>query len=144
MTSPEDRVELVRRGFEAWEAGDVEAVLELFDPEIEVFTAEGLINAGTYRGHESFLRWTQQWFEAWEDFHNTPQEIVAVGNRHAVARVHQTGRGRGSGVDVEMTVGWAFEVHDRRAVCLALHPSFEAAMSVAREREGLPAGADGD
>jgi len=129
VISAEERIELVRRGFEAWEAGDVQTVLDFFDPEVEVFTAEELINAGTYRGHDGFLRWAQQWFEAWEDFRNTPQEIVAAGDSHAVARVRQTGRGRGSGVEVEMTVGWTFDVRDGRAIYLALHPSFDEAMA---------------
>jgi uncharacterized protein len=139
--SAEERIELVRRGFEAWDAGDVEAVLELLDPGIEGFAAEALINAGTYRGHEGFLRWAQRWFEAWEpDFRNTPQEIVAVGDRHAVARVHQTGQGRESGVPVEMTVGWVFEEREGRVVFIGLYPDFEQAMAVARGREQITAG----
>jgi uncharacterized protein len=143
VTSAEERIELVRRGFEAWNAGDVETTLELLDPEVEIYTAEGIVNSGTYKGHDGFMRWAQQWFEAWEEFHNELEEVVAVGDRHAVARSHQTGRGRGSGVEVEMDVGWTSEVRDRRAVYLALHPSFEDAMADARRREGLPPGGDG-
>jgi ketosteroid isomerase-like protein len=136
-SSPEDRIELLRRGFEAWDAGDIEAVLELLDPDVEVVAADGFINAGTHRGHDGFLRWAQQWFEAWEDFQQTPEAVVAVGDRHAVARFHQVGRGRGSGVEVEMVVGWTLEYRDGRFTYLALHLGFEDAVRDARAREGI-------
>jgi ketosteroid isomerase-like protein len=32
---PEDNVDLVRRGYEAWNSGDIDAVLSLVDPDIE-------------------------------------------------------------------------------------------------------------
>ena len=139
-SSPDERVELVRRGFEAYNAGDIEALLDLFDPEIEVRTSAELINPGPYYGRAGFLEWARQWNEAWESFVNAAEEIVPVGERHVVARVHQTGRGRGSGVDVEMKLGYMYEMgREGRCVHLALYPSFEAAIAAARDREGLPA-----
>jgi ketosteroid isomerase-like protein len=66
MSSPEERVELVRRGYEAYNAGDLDALLDLFDPDIEVWASPDMLNSGSYRGHEGFLRWISQWNEAWE------------------------------------------------------------------------------
>jgi len=143
-SSPEERVELVRRGFEAYNAGDIETVLDLFDPEIEVRASAELINPGPYYGRAGFLEWARHWNEAWDSFENAVEEIVPVGERHVVARIHQTGRGRGSGVDVEMTVGYLYEMGDGRCVHLALYPSFQAAMAAAREREGLTASEGGE
>jgi hypothetical protein len=71
------------------------------------------------------------------DFRPEPRRIEAVGERHAVADVLQTGRGRGSGVEVEMTLGYLFEYVGGRATYVALHPTFDEAMAVAREREGI-------
>ena len=135
--SAEERIELVRRGFDAYNGGDFETVLDHFDAEVELHTADGLPNAGTYRGHEGFAHWAQQWEEAWEDFRPEPRRIEAVGERHAVADVLQKGRGRGSGVEVEMTLGYVFEYVGGRATYVALHPTFDDAMAVAREREGI-------
>jgi ketosteroid isomerase-like protein len=144
VTSAEERIELVRRGFDAYQGGDIEAVLDHFDPEMELQTADGLPNAGTYRGHEGFARWAQQWEEAWDDFRPEPGKIEAVGERHAVAEVLQKGRGRGSGVEVEMTAGYVFEYVGGRAIYVALHPTFNEAMGVARQREGASAADKGD
>jgi ketosteroid isomerase-like protein len=144
MTSPDERVELVRRGLQAYNARDTGAVLRLFDPEVEIFSTDELMNAGTFRGHAGYVRWVRNWDEAWEDFQNTPEEIIAVGEHHVVARVRASGRGRGSGVEVGQMVGYVYEVREGLCVYMGLHPSFEEAVTVAREREGIAAetGAD--
>jgi uncharacterized protein len=139
VTSPEERLDLVRRGWEAYNAGDVAAIGDLLDPGIEIYASEGLMNSGTYNGHDGYFRWVSAWDEAWEEFVNEPEQVVAVGERHVVARTRARGIGRGSGVGVEQTLGYCYEVEQGRAVYLALLPSFEEAMSMAREREGLEA-----
>ena len=49
--SEDTRVELIREGFEAWEAGDVEATLALYDPEIVVYAPPEIGNAGHLPRH---------------------------------------------------------------------------------------------
>ncbi len=142
--SADERVELARRGFAAYEAGDMKTVVELFDPEIEVFVADQFLLTGTHRGIDGFVKWIGEWNDAWKRFESEIEEVVAVGDRHAVARVRQVGLGRGSGIEVDQTVGFVFEVRDGRCVHLALHPSFEEAVGVAEDREKLAAPADGD
>jgi ketosteroid isomerase-like protein len=141
------RVEILRRGIQAYNARDTAALLALLDPEVEIVNSSQLPNAGTFHGHEGFRRWMAEWHEAWEDFQNLPKEVIPVGERHVVARVQGDGRGRGSGIEVSMEVGWVYEIRDDLCVFMSLQPSFDAAMSMARERTGLepasPAGADG-
>jgi ketosteroid isomerase-like protein len=55
---------LARRSIDAYSRGDVEALLEQLDEEIEVYTPPELPNAGRYRGHQGFLQWLGQWDEA--------------------------------------------------------------------------------
>jgi ketosteroid isomerase-like protein len=135
--SPDDRVALVQRTWDAYNAGEVDSAHELFHPEVEVYASPELANPGTFRGVEALLRWIATWNEAWESFHFGEVETVPVGEHHAVTRMHQTGIGRGSGVEVSMEVGWLYEIRDRRCVHLGLHPSFESALAVARQREGI-------
>jgi ketosteroid isomerase-like protein len=141
-TSPEERIELVRRGIQAYNAADTGALLRTLHPEVEIESSGELMNAGTYRGHDGYLSWVSHWHDAWEDFQQTPEEIVPVGERHVVVRMRSSGRGRGSGLDVAMTVGWTYEVRDRLCVYMAIHPTFEAALAQARDREGLTASED--
>jgi ketosteroid isomerase-like protein len=142
VTSAEDRVELVRRGFQAYNARDTGAVFRLLDPNVEIYSTHELMNPGTFRGHAGYLRWIGQWEEAWEDFQNVPEEIQAVGERHVVARVRASGRGRGSGVEVGQTLAYLYDVREGVCVYLGLYASFDAALDAAREREGQPASED--
>ena len=127
--SAERNVEIIRRGFEAFDAGDVETVLAFLDEEVEIYTAPGLINTGTYRGRDGFLRWLRQWLEAWEDYEAEPAELAAVGDSHVLVTVHQNARGAGSGVAVEMDAYWAFEVRGERMSRIALYPDRAQALA---------------
>jgi ketosteroid isomerase-like protein len=136
VTSPEERIELVRRGFAAYNARDVDAIFRLLHPEIEIYASDELINAGTFHGHEGYVTWVSRWEEAWDDFTNEPVEITVVGDRHAAARVRASGRGRGSGIEVGQELGYLYDVRDGVCVYLGLFPSFEEARRVGEEREG--------
>jgi ketosteroid isomerase-like protein len=138
-SSSEERLELTRLAWEAYNAGDVDRVLGFFDPDVVVHVPAELGNAGTYRGHEDFLRWLAAWNEAWESFDMQVVETVAIGDRHAVSNVSQTGIGRWSGVEVTREMGWLFEVQERRCVYMGLHTDFDTALAAAREREGIEA-----
>jgi ketosteroid isomerase-like protein len=134
----------LRRGVQAYNAHDSGAVLALLHPEVEIVNSGELPNAGTYQGHDGYRHWVGQWHEAWEDFQQLPLEIVPVGERHVVARVRGGGRGRGSGIEVSMEVGWVYEVRNDLCVFMSMQPTFDAAMRLAREREGIPADSGAD
>ena len=119
--------ELARRGIDAYNRGDVEALLEQLDEEVEVYTPPELPNAGTYRGHEGFLQWIGQWDEAWEEFRLEMERIDFVGERYGVVTVRQFGRGAGSGVEVEMRIIQLYEVQGDKATRIHLYPDREAA-----------------
>ena len=46
----QENVEIVRAAFEAWNAGDMDALRELYDPDVIVRHAGGLAGAGALRG----------------------------------------------------------------------------------------------
>jgi ketosteroid isomerase-like protein len=143
-SSGEKRVELLRRGIQAYNASDTGAVLALLHRDVVIVNSDALLNSGTFQGHDGYRKWVGQWHEAWELFQNIPEEIVPVGERHVVARVRGGGRGRASGLEVEMEVGWVYEMRDDLCVFMSIQPSFEVAMAMAREREGIAAESGGD
>jgi len=135
--SAEVRVAVARRGIESYARGDIEGTLAVMHPEIEGY-AEGP-NTGTFRGTDGFLGWTAEWMEAWERFDLDLSRVEAVGERHAVAIVDQTGLGRDSGVEVDQRVAYLFEIDgEERCVHLALYLDPERAFRAARERESAP------
>lgn len=135
MSSPAFRIDLVQRGLQAWEGGEIETVLELIDPEAEVESPINLVNPGVHRGRQGFLEWTRRWMEAWEEFESEIISIEPFGEHHALATLHQRGRGRGSGVEVEMDAIFVFEEGGGRAVRIKLFDDRAAAEAAARAGE---------
>ena len=130
------QVELARAGIDAFRRGDGEAVLALFDEDIEIYAAGNLGNVGRYRGHSGYLEWLGEWLEAWDGFDIADLErIEPVGARHVVALAHQTARGRGSGVPVEQRIAYMWEVRGDKVVAMHLYVTWEDAVNAAERRE---------
>ena len=113
-------VEVVRQGVAAFQRGDLEEVLALAREDFEIFLPPNLPNSGRYVGRHGFFVWMGQWLDAWEDFTVEITEVEPVGERHVVARMRQSGRGRGSGIPVDMEIAYMWEVTDGRFVALHL------------------------
>jgi ketosteroid isomerase-like protein len=134
-SSDQRNIELTTRGFEAYNAGDSEAVMALLHPDVELHADSELINGGDYRGHEGFARWNAEWTEAWEEFKIEPRSVETFGGHAILADTHQVARGAGSGIDVEMDVYWVFELDDDQVVRMHLYATRERALA-AIERWG--------
>jgi ketosteroid isomerase-like protein len=128
-------VDLARRGMEAYNRGDIEAVLELFSPEMELYSPPDFINAGVFHGREGWLKWSGQWNEAWGSFDIQVERVEPVGERFVLLNAHQVGRGRGSGVSVEQDVVYVYEITDEGCVYMAIHPDRERTLADIRRRE---------
>ena len=132
---PEERVELFRKGMEAWVSGDMERALSFYAAEVETRAPEWM-NVGDFRGHEGFLEMNRIWDEAWEEWGYEIKDVRAVGARHIVARVMVGGRGRGSGIEVNQEAGWVIEVDDDGlASYLEITRTEERALEIAHGRE---------
>jgi ketosteroid isomerase-like protein len=139
MSEPTERqranLEVARAGYEAFQRSDVEAVLALTDPEVEIYLPPTLPNSGTFHGHDGYLTWLNQWLEAWEEFELRALEMEPVGERHVVTTVHQSGTGKGSGIPVEMEIAYMSEVREGRVAALQLYATRDEAVRVAESRE---------
>jgi ketosteroid isomerase-like protein len=129
------RVELVEAGWRAFEAGDAAAVLEYFDPEVEVYAPPEAGNPGTFHGHDGFMRWIGHWFDAWEDFSQEVLEVEPVGERCVIADVKQVARGRTAGLELERIASYLYELRDDTVVYMALFVDRDAARAAAVQRE---------
>jgi ketosteroid isomerase-like protein len=136
MSSAEENVELVRRALEAFQRGDAESLLAFLHPEVEVYSTPELANPVEAVGRDAWLRWGMEWLEAWESFEIEALSIEAVGANHVVTDMRQNGRGKGSGVEVELRVAYMFEIHDGLATRYHLYPDRDQAMAAALEGGG--------
>jgi ketosteroid isomerase-like protein len=128
-SSQQRNIEVTRLGFEAYNAGDYDALIALLHPDVELHSDNELINGGDYRGHDGFMHWNAEWTEAWEEFTIEPRALETFGGHVILADTHQVARGVGSGIDVEMDVYWAFEVADDRVVRMHLYANRERALA---------------
>ena len=135
----QENVELVRRGYEALNSGDVDAAIALFDPEVEIHLATeadtvwGLDFAESYRGIDGFMRFLATLSEAWGEFRWDPTEYRDAGDRVLVF-IHMTARGRGSGVEVETDMAHILDIRNGKLVRHETHFDRGEALKAA----GLP------
>ena len=94
--SPED---LCREAYARYSAGDYEAMLELFDPDVTVVVAPPNFESGTYRGHEEYRRLLERWAGSWEEMRTEPIELSGRGE-WVLAIIEYIGRGTGSSVEI--------------------------------------------
>jgi ketosteroid isomerase-like protein len=99
----QENVEIVKAGFDAWNAGDMDAFGELYDPYAIVRPPEDWPEPGPWVGREALMR---QWEQQRETFDADALERVSnfidVGDR-VVVRFIWHGAGRGPEADLEMT-----------------------------------------
>jgi ketosteroid isomerase-like protein len=129
-------VELLKAALDLYQREGPASLLPMADPEIEVYTARGLVNVGTYRGHEEYLAWSADWLDAWEDFKLEALEFIELGDSIVVVPVHQTAKGRGSGISVEMDVAYLVEIIDGKVTRFHLYESREEAVEAAERLMG--------
>jgi ketosteroid isomerase-like protein len=98
----EPNVEVVRRLFELYASGGVEAALEVLDEELVIEIPPDLsAEPDVYHGHEGALRYFAGFDGMLEDIRYEPLELIPVGE-HVLACIRLSGRGVSSGVDVEL------------------------------------------
>ena len=99
---PSGQQDIAIRGIEAYNRGDLEALFELVTDDAEFVIPDGMANAGTYRGREGFESMIADWNEAWEVFRIEFDEPIEDGET-VIVPITQYGRGRGSGVEIQMS-----------------------------------------
>jgi ketosteroid isomerase-like protein len=135
MATREQRETLARAGMEAFNDGDMEAMVGALAEDIEVYASPEMANAGTFHGHEGFRSWITTWTDAWQAISAEVTDSTTVGDRHIVTAIHQEGRGR-EGIELTMEMAFLFDVGDD-GLChfLAMVPTPEEANRMAQERE---------
>ena len=121
--SQED-VEILHRGYEALSRGDVDAVLEFCDPEIECQLPEGGINSGILHGRRALKEFLEDYIDAFESFRMEPERFVEAADQVVVV-LRVVGRGRGSGLEVDVRPAHLWTMESGRAVRIQAFPERE-------------------
>ncbi len=110
----QENVEIVRRLWSAAEGGDDHAVYALYDPGISwtsrtVGPLEGA--GGTVHGHDGVREFFRDWLEAFETYQAKADAFIEAGDE-VIVGYHVTGRGKASGMDVEMSRWNVYEIRN--------------------------------
>ena len=111
----QENVELIRRGHEALQDAGEEAILEYFDPGVDLTPIDELPGVQTYHGHEGVRRYFEVTREAFGEFRWEPQEYVDLGD-HVLVSTRFVAEGRGSGVPVEAMIYNVFTVQGGKVI----------------------------
>jgi ketosteroid isomerase-like protein len=98
-----EHVETVRRGQEGFNRADLAPVRGLVTDDVEWGGAFPGVTS-VYRGPDEMEVWMDAIREAWETFEVSLDEVVRDEGDVLVAAEGLRGRGRGSGIDVEMRI----------------------------------------
>ena len=100
----QENVEIVRRAYEAFAAGGVEAVVASFAPDAVVYSYPEWAGPSEYRGHDGLRTLLAEWIENFDGFELEVCEVREVGPRVLVLG-ETVGRIRGSGVPIRQPIG---------------------------------------
>ena len=111
--SPSD-VEILRRAWNAWNAGDLDAVFECFDPDVEwdTTTFEGWPEVGVYKRHEGVREFFEAWLSSWERYESGTEEFIVAPDGRIVVVAWQRGYGTDSKAPVHMEFAQVTTVRD--------------------------------
>jgi ketosteroid isomerase-like protein len=129
-----ENVEVVRSMLDAWNRGDYSTALETVDPNIQLEAALGGTLDGTYQGHAGLRKWLTDFWGSFDDYRTEIEEYIPAGD-HVVWAAHHFGRGRGSGIEVEMQNWHVCEVRDDKIVRYWVFNTKEAALEAVGLRE---------
>jgi ketosteroid isomerase-like protein len=118
----EQNLEIVRASWDAWNRGDMNALFEFYDPEVEWDMSHSYVpDMGVFHGHEGIREFFREWGAFFAEYWAEPEEFVDADDA-VVVRVRQRGRGRSSNVGVEMPAYWqVYRLRDGRAVRVEIY-----------------------
>jgi ketosteroid isomerase-like protein len=131
-----ENVEIVRRLWEAADRRDTDAVLALYDADVELDgTGFPLVaqEGAVYRGHDGLRRLFAEWRETWRDADAQLHEIVDAGDR-VISIYTYRAHGRASGTPIEEEFATVSTIASGKVVRVQWFVGREAALKAA----GLP------
>ena len=99
----QENSEVVEAAFEAWNAGDMDAIRERFDRDVIMRMVEGWPESGPFVGREAVMRQLEQQRETWDaDAFELITDFIDAADR-VVVRFNWRGEGQGPEYNMEFT-----------------------------------------
>ncbi|MDQ6810738.1 MAG: nuclear transport factor 2 family protein [Actinomycetota bacterium] len=128
-------VETVRRGFEAFNSGEIGRILAFAHPDFEAIVPPELsAEPDTYRGHEGIRRYFESFKDVMEEIHFQAERFWEAGDS-VVADVRLTARGRETAIPVEQHIAQVWTMRDGMALRVQTYVSLSQALGAVGLRQ---------
>jgi ketosteroid isomerase-like protein len=122
-------VEIVERGFEAFNDQGIDGILPLIHPDFEATTPPELASEpDTYRGQEGVRRWFDSFADVMDEIRWDARGFREVDGRVLVEFTLRA-RGKTTGLDFGQEAVMVWELRDGQATRVSLYPTLDEAMS---------------
>lgn len=129
----QQNVEAFRRGLDAGNRGDIEALLEELDSEIEWHSALHALLRGektVFRGHDGVREMIGDLYDAFGEVHIEISEIRDLGER-LVAIGRNRVRGKASGTEIETPLAFVADFRNGKTILIRAYLDPEEALEAA-------------
>ncbi len=126
-----DNLEIVQRGFDAFNERGVEGIIPFVDPEFEATTPPNLASEpDTYRGHEGIRRWFDSFYEVMDQIRWDASDFQQVGDK-VVVEFTLRARGKTTALDFGQDAVMVWSLRDGKAIRLELFETLDEALAAA-------------
>ena len=132
----QENVEVVREGWDAWIRADMPGLFRQFDPNV-VWDTSHFHDwpESTYHGIEGVERFLSEWREVWEGLEVEVEDIRAAPDGRVVSLILQRGKGRSSGLAMDMESAQVATLRDGKVTRLENYEDRAEALEAAGLRE---------
>ena len=111
----QENVDLVLAAHDTYNAGDLDALIDLWAPDIEVFPDASVFpESSPLHGRDQLRRWFEEVGSAWTADRNETVEAYAVGPHRVLHRGEWGGEGATSGIETLSSVTTIYTIRDRQ------------------------------
>jgi ketosteroid isomerase-like protein len=126
--------QLVEQFYDALGRGDIENVLDLCDPNVEVYKSPDVVAVIPPRGRDEVGRYLESWLETWDAYRPEPKELRESDDQ-VVSFIHLRARGKGSRFDMEEDVADVFRIESGKITSIRLYLERGQALEAAGLKE---------
>jgi ketosteroid isomerase-like protein len=123
----QENVEVVRRAMGAFNRRDADDFAALCTQQVEIVPIRAAVEETIYQGPDAVDRFFGESDQTWERLSVEADELRDLGVT-VLALGTLLARGRGSGADVEMQLGWVFEFEGGLIAAVRTYPSGKEAL----------------
>jgi ketosteroid isomerase-like protein len=127
----QENVNVVMAAWAAWARGDFQASLDAYAENAvwddTLYRPDGAVHVG----HGALIEVSRSWLGTWESYDVRTDDVLDAGGDRVAVTLTETGKGKGSGVELSHQWGVVMTVRDRKIVHTVVYRSPEEALEAA-------------